>query len=72
MSLSNNDRMPLFVDGTQFELTVQDYSTHWKIRVYKNNKVIGTKDFPIVVYPDNGVLIYTVRVLVRGQNASAS
>ena len=68
----SNDRMPLFVDGTQFELTVQDYSTHWKVRVYRDGKVLGYKDLPIATSLDNSVLIYTIRTMIRGQNASAS
>lgn len=72
MKLINMERIQLEVDGTDFELTVQDYQTHWKVRVYLNGRVVGTKDLPFRVYPDNGVLTYTVRAIMRGQNEQAS
>jgi hypothetical protein len=64
--------MQLKVDGTNFELTVQDYGGHWKVRVYQNNRVIGVKDFPIKTDLGNGVLTYTVRSMLKGQNEKSA
>lgn len=72
MSLTSNERMQLKVDGTLFELTVQDYGSHWKVRVYQNDKVIGFKDFPIRTDLNNGVLTYAVRSMLRGQNEKSA
>lgn len=69
--MTSANRMPLFVDGIQFELTVQDYSTHWKVTVYKDDKILGTRDLPIRVYPQNSVLVYLIRTMIRGQNVNA-
>lgn len=65
----DNSRIQLKVDGTNFELTVQDYSTHWKVRVYQDGKVIGFKDYPIAVQIDSGVMTYVVRSILRGSHA---
>ena len=72
MNLYNTDRMQLKVDGTNFELTIQDYMSHWKIRVYQNNKVIGFRDLPIKTDLGKGVLTYTVRSLLRSKNETAN
>ncbi|NJO48171.1 MAG: hypothetical protein HC840_00485 [Leptolyngbyaceae cyanobacterium RM2_2_4] len=60
--------IPLTVDGTLFELTVQDYGTHWKVRVYQNGKVIGVSDQPIRVGIDTRMQAYIVKRILRGQH----
>lgn len=65
---ASNDRIQLKVDGIDFELTVQDYGTHWKVRVYQNGKVIGVTDKPIRVGIDSAMQTYIVRSILRGHN----
>lgn len=57
--------VPLTVDGEQYKVTVQDFGSHWKLRVYHNGRVLGFRDHPHRVTPDVGVLTFTVRSIVR-------
>lgn len=68
-----DDRMiPLKVDGTSYQLTVQDFGTHWKLRVYRNDRMIGFKDHPIRVSINEAVMSYTVRQIVKGQDGKTT
>lgn len=60
--------MMIIMNGMKFELTVQDFGTHNKVRVYQDKKVIGFKDFPIRVELSNGVIEWTVKSLLRGND----
>lgn len=64
--------IPLKVDGQSYMLTVQDFGSHWKVRVYQNGRVLGFHDFPFRVSIDQRVMTYTVRSVLREQNEKDS
>lgn len=67
-----SNSIPLEVDGVDYEVTIQDYGTHWKVRVYRNEKVIGVKDYPFRIHLGMGVYTHLIRSIEKGQNASAN
>lgn len=68
MNIAERNLIPLVVDKVQYTLTVHDYGTHWKVRVYQDEKLLGFQDHPFRVEITKGVMTYTVRSIVR-QNA---
>ena len=59
-----NNMIPLFINNEQFEINVSDYGFHWKLRVYKNSKLMGFKDLPIKTDVGQRVLEWTVKQIM--------
>lgn len=60
------------VDGQMFGYTWHDYGTHMKLRIYRNDRLLGHKDFPVSTDTGNGVIEYSVRSLLKGANNGLS
>jgi len=68
---SDTNMIGMKVDGTLYALTVQDFGTHWKIRVYQDDRVIGFRDYPFATEITNGVMKFAIRSVVREKHGQA-
>lgn len=64
----NPKTIPVIVDGMEFAIIWMDYGSFMRLRVFRNDKVLGYKDFPLTTDTGQGVIEYTVRSLVKGVN----
>lgn len=62
-----NPRMiPVDLDGTQFAVTWQDFGSYMRLNVFHNEKLLGSKNFPIATDQGEGVVRYAIRSILKG------
>lgn len=57
----NPQAIPFLVDGKEYGVVWQDFSTFRRMTVYRNDKRIGWRNLPIDVDKSDGTVQYLIR-----------
>jgi hypothetical protein len=60
------------VDGTMYAYTWHDFGSYMRLRIFRDDRVLGHKDFPISTDQGQGVIEYSIRSLLKGANNGLS
>jgi hypothetical protein len=68
----NNIFTPVIVDGMEFAVKWHDFGSYLKMNVFQNDKLIGSKQFPIATDTGDGVVTYAIRSLLKAKDGKAN
>lgn len=69
-----NDQIftPVTVDGMEFAVKWHDFGSYLKMNVFQNDKLLGSKKFPIATDTGEGVVVYAIRSLLKAKDGEVN